>query len=96
MIDSPNSLDSALRRPGRFDREIEVEVPNVIEKQSILSIHLRSIPHSLNEQDIEWLANHSNGFTGADLRLLLTEASLKILDQHCLEGVENRRENIVL
>lgn len=87
----PRGLDPALRRPGRFDREVEVEVPTVSEKRSILEVGfggkseakilLRDVPNSLDAANRDYIAEHSNGFTGADLRLLLTESTLYRLDQ---------------
>ena len=76
----PNGLDPGLRRPGRFDREIEIEVPTIPEKREILEVLLSSLPHALSAEDIDFVATHTNGFTGADLRLLLTEASLSLMD----------------
>lgn len=87
----PRGLDPALRRPGRFDREVEVEVPTASEKRSILEVGfggegeakilLRDVPNALDAANRDYIADHSNGFTGADLRLLLTEATLYRLDQ---------------
>lgn len=76
----PQGLDTALRRPGRFDKEIEIEVPMPSEKEEILNVMLASLPHALTPADVAFVASHTNGFTGADLRLLLTEASLLLLD----------------
>ena len=76
----PQGLDTALRRPGRFDKEIEIEVPTPSEKEEILNVMLASLPHALTPADVAFVASHTNGFTGADLRLLLTEASLLLLD----------------
>ena len=76
----PQALDAALRRPGRFDKEIEIEVPTVEEKEEILRVMLGTLPHELTSEHVRYLASHTNGFTGADLRLLLTEASLLLLD----------------
>lgn len=76
----PQGLDTALRRPGRFDKEIEIEVPMPSEKEEILNVMLASLPHVLTPADVAFVASHTNGFTGADLRLLLTEASLLLLD----------------
>jgi len=72
----PDSLDSALRRPGRLDRELEIRVPTVSERNEILNVLLRKIPNRLAEADITELASVTHGFVGADLSLLCKEASL--------------------
>ena len=48
----PDALDSALRRPGRFDREIEIGIPNTADRQDILRRLLRNVPHNLREEDL--------------------------------------------
>ena len=48
----PDALDSALRRPGRFDREIEIGIPNTADRQDILRTLLRNVPHNLLEEDL--------------------------------------------
>ena len=99
----PRGLDPALRRPGRFDREVEVEVPTVSEKRSILEVGfggkseakilLRDVPNSLDAANRDYIAEHSNGFTGADLRLLLTESTLYRLDQLQTDHQDNHQNN---
>jgi transitional endoplasmic reticulum ATPase len=74
----PNALDPALRRPGRFDREIEIKVPNKSGRYEILQIHTRNMP-LLQDVDIEKLASISHGFVGADLEYLCKEAAMKTL-----------------
>src|SRR5580698_1494939 len=74
----PNALDPALRRPGRFDREIEIKVPNKKGRYEILQIHTRNMP-LLQDVDIEKLASISHGFVGADLEYLCKEAAMKTL-----------------
>ncbi len=74
----PNALDPALRRPGRFDREIEIKVPNKRGRYEILQIHTRNMP-LLQDVDIEKLAAISHGFVGADLEYLCKEAAMKTL-----------------
>ncbi len=74
----PDSLDPALRRPGRFDREIEIGVPDRIGRKEILFIHTRNMPLA-KDVNIEELANISHGYTGADLSFLVKEAALKSL-----------------
>ena len=65
----PNSLDTALRRPGRFDREIELRVPDKRGRLDILKIHTRNMPLAKNV-NLEELARVTHGFVGADLNSL--------------------------
>lgn len=75
-----NSLDPALRRPGRFDREIEIPPPNRDDRFSILSALMRSYPGSVvSEQELNRVADICHGFVGADLSLLCKEAFLSAL-----------------
>ncbi len=74
----PNALDPALRRPGRFDREIEIKVPDKKGRYEILQIHTRHMP-LLQDVDLERLASVSHGFVGADLEYLCKEAAMKTL-----------------
>ena len=74
----PNALDPALRRPGRFDREIEIKIPNKKGRHDILLIHARNMP--LNKDvDLEKIAAISHGYVGADLEYLCKEAAMKCL-----------------
>ncbi|RUS24731.1 AAA family ATPase [Jimgerdemannia flammicorona] len=75
----PNALDEALRRPGRFDREIEIGIPNSSARYSILATLLRNIPHSLSDDNIKGLAAISHGYVGADLAAVCREAGLKTI-----------------
>jgi SpoVK/Ycf46/Vps4 family AAA+-type ATPase len=77
----PNALDSALRRPGRFDREIEIGVPDKNERTEILQIHTRRMP-GIEEVDLDQLATITHGFVGADLAALAREAAMKTLREH--------------
>ena len=74
----PNALDPALRRPGRFDREIEIGVPNKDGRLQILQIHTRGMPLE-KDVDLTQLANVTHGFVGADLEALTKEAALHAL-----------------
>src|SRR5438876_5269158 len=74
----PNAIDPALRRPGRFDREIEIKVPDKKGRLEILQIHTRHMPLQ-QDGDIERLAAVSHGFVGADLEYLYKEAAMKTL-----------------
>ena len=74
----PNAIDPALRRPGRFDREIEIKVPNKKGRSEILQIHTRHMPLT-PEVDLERLSSITHGFVGADLEGLCKEAAMKTL-----------------
>jgi len=74
----PNSIDSALRRPGRFDREVEISVPDKKGRLNILKIHTRNMPLSKNV-NLEMLAAKTHGFVGADLSSLAKEAAMAVL-----------------
>ena len=73
-----NSIDPALRRPGRFDREIEIGVPSREGRKEILQIHTRAMPFS-KDVDIEELASVTHGYTGADISSLTKEAAMRAL-----------------
>ncbi|WP_042684312.1 CDC48 family AAA ATPase [Methermicoccus shengliensis] len=74
----PNALDPALRRPGRFDREIEIGVPDKEGRLEILQIHTRGMPLS-EDVDLEKLAEMCHGYVGADLAALAKEAGIRAL-----------------
>lgn len=74
----PNAIDPALRRPGRFDREIEIKVPNKKGRKDILTIHMRNMPLS-EDVDDDRIAGISHGYVGADLEYLCKEAAMKCL-----------------
>jgi transitional endoplasmic reticulum ATPase len=74
----PNALDSALRRPGRFDREIEIRVPDKFGRLEILQVHSRNMPFDLSV-DQSRIAAVTHGFVGADLEYLCKEAAMKCL-----------------
>jgi transitional endoplasmic reticulum ATPase len=71
----PNLLDPALRRPGRFDREIVIGIPDVVARREILGIHTRGMPLA-KDVDISTLASITHGFTGADIAALCREAAM--------------------
>jgi transitional endoplasmic reticulum ATPase len=73
-----NAIDPALRRPGRFDREIEIGVPDKEGRLEILQIHTRGMPLD-KDVDLEKIANMSHGFVGADLQSLAKEAAIRAL-----------------
>ncbi len=74
----PNALDAALRRPGRFDREIEINIPNRAGRSEILAIHTRGVPLD-DDVDLENLADLTHGYAGADLSALVKEAAMRAL-----------------
>jgi transitional endoplasmic reticulum ATPase len=103
----PDSLDSALRRPGRFDREIEINAPNKEGRLAILKIHTRGMPLTKNVK-LDEIAAKTHGFVGADLAALTKEAAMSVLrrnlhkfniengqdiPQEILESLKVRRED---
>jgi transitional endoplasmic reticulum ATPase len=74
----PNSLDPALRRPGRFDREIAISIPDQRGRLEILQIHTRGMPLA-QDVDLEKLSQITHGFVGADLEALCREAAMNAL-----------------
>jgi len=74
----PNALDPALRRPGRFDREINLDVPDVNGRLEIINIHTREMPLS-DDIDFDKLSDLTHGFIGADLENLCREAAMSAL-----------------
>jgi transitional endoplasmic reticulum ATPase len=83
----PDSLDLALRRPGRFDREIVIGVPGQEDRLEILQIHTRGMPLS-SDMDLSLLAGITHGFVGADLQALCREAAFSCLREHLPEHIE--------
>lgn len=74
----PDSIDSALRRPGRFDREIEIGIPDEEGRFEILNIHTRGMP--IDEKvDLQQISKITHGFVGADLEILAKEAAMRSL-----------------
>ncbi len=74
----PNALDPALRRPGRFDREIEIGIPDRRARKEILEIHTRGVPLA-DDVDLDKLADMTHGYVGADLAALVKEAAMRAL-----------------
>ncbi|KAJ2776482.1 hypothetical protein H4R18_005651 [Coemansia javaensis] len=70
----PNALDPALRRPGRFDREIRIDVPNQIQRRQILAYYTRRMPLA-GRLSLDGLAEVTNGYVGADIAALCREAA---------------------
>lgn len=74
----PDAIDAALRRPGRFDREIEIGVPDKEERKEILEVHTRNMPLA-NDVDLDDITEVTHGFVGADLEALCKEAAMRVL-----------------
>ena len=88
----PNAIDPALRRPGRFDREIEIGVPNKQGRLEILQIHTRGMPLA-EDVDLEKIASVTHGFVGADLEALCKEAAMRAL-RRILPQIDFEKETI--
>ena len=80
----PEGVDPALRRPGRFDREFEISVPNEDGRLEILLIHTRGMPVS-DDVDLKDLASELHGYTGADIKSLCREAAMKSIRRYLPE-----------
>ena len=78
-----DAIDEALRRPGRFDRELAVGVPDVDGRRQILAIHARGMPLAA-DVDLDEIARSRHGFVGADLAALVREAALAAVRRHLL------------
>ena len=89
----PEAIDPALRRPGRFDREIEIGVPDREGRKEILLIHTRNMP--LADVDLDRLADITHGFVGADLAALVREAAMAAL-RRVLPKIDLDAESIPL
>jgi len=88
----PNALDPALRRPGRFDREIEIGIPDKQGRYEILQIHTRGMPLA-EDVDLNKLADMTHGYTGADLAALCRETAMKALRRY-LPEIDLEQERI--
>ena len=88
----PNALDPALRRGGRFDREIEIGIPDQKGRLEVLQIHSRGVPLS-DEIKLEKLAASTHGFVGADIQTLVKEAAMKAL-RRVLPEIDLEVENV--
>ena len=80
----PDSVDPALRRPGRFDREFEISVPNEDGRIEILLIHIRGMPVA-EDVNLKDLASELHGYTGADIKSLCREAAMKAIRRYLPE-----------
>ena len=95
----PDILDSALLRPGRFDRKIEVLLPDIQGRTKILSVHSLSKPLA-DDVDLKFWASRTAGFSGADLENLMNESAIhcarNFSKKICNENIENALEKITL
>ncbi len=93
----PNAIDPALRRPGRFDREIEIGVPDKMGRHEVLQIHTRAMPLT-SDVNLHRLSNICHGYTGADMSALCREAAMKALRRYLPEVnlAEERIPNVML
>jgi transitional endoplasmic reticulum ATPase len=80
----PNAIDPALRRPGRFDREVEIGVPDKAGRYEVLQIHTRNMPLA-EDIDLKRLSDVTHGYTGADIASLCREAAMKALRRYIPE-----------
>ncbi|KAJ4842381.1 hypothetical protein Tsubulata_000919, partial [Turnera subulata] len=78
----PEAVDPALRRPGRFDREIYFPLPSVKDRAAIISLHTRRWPKPVSGPLLEWIATRTVGFAGADLQALCTQAAMIALKRN--------------
>ena len=88
----PDSLDPALRRPGRFDREIEIGVPDKDERKEVLEIHTRNMPLA-EDVDLDKIAENTHGFVGADLESLCKEAAMRVV-RRIIPDIKSEDEKI--
>src|SRR6202023_3352055 len=82
----PNAIDPALRRPGRFDKELEIGIPDATARLEILRLQLRKMPHILIDAYVQSIAAKTFGYVGADLIALCTEAGMRCIKN----GVKNK------
>jgi len=94
----PDVLDPALLRPGRFDRQIVIDKPDLVGREAILKVHVKSVKLSENA-DLKSIASQTSGFSGADLANLVNEAALlaarKNKDSVCMEELEESIERVM-
>ena len=89
----PNAIDPALRRPGRFDREIQIGVPDQNGRLEILKIHTRRMPLE-KTVDLPYLSKITHGFVGADIEALVKEAAMNVIRRNISELNIKESENI--
>ncbi|CAH2053659.1 unnamed protein product [Thlaspi arvense] len=77
----PDAIDPALRRPGRFDREIYFPLPSLDDRAAIISLHTRKWPKPVSGYLLKWIAKETAGFAGADIQALCTQAAMIALNR---------------
>ena len=96
----PDVLDPALMRPGRFDRQVIVDLPDVGGRKGIFNVHIAKVPYNKETLDIEKLAKATPGFSGADIANMVNEAALLAARLDCsevtLEHLEEARDKIMM
>lgn len=96
----PDVLDPALLRPGRFDRQVVVDMPDVKGREGILKVHLRKIPLLAEDVDVEVLAKSTPGLSGADLANIVNEGALLAArrnhDRVYMSDMEDAKDKILL
>lgn len=91
----PDSVDSALRRPGRFDREFYFPLPDLEARKKIISIHTRKWDPPLQEHFVEHIARMTKGYGGADLRALCTEAALSAIQRRYPQIYQSQQKLLI-
>ncbi|KAF7698344.1 hypothetical protein HF521_004854 [Silurus meridionalis] len=91
----PEALDPALRRPGRFDQELEVGVPSAQGRMDILSKQLCSVPNDITTEELQELADAAHGYVGADLAAVCKEAGLHAL-RRVLSSTPGISDNVLM
>ncbi|KAH9057499.1 AAA family ATPase [Lactarius vividus] len=85
----PNAIDPALRRPGRFDREIEIGVPDLNARIAILNVLLAKTPHSITRDELHATASRAHGYVGADLAAVVREAGTLAIKRFLASGPDS-------
>ncbi|TFK22011.1 AAA family ATPase [Coprinopsis marcescibilis] len=91
----PNAIDPALRRPGRFDREIEIGIPDAEARLSILNVLLKNTPNSISQSQLHSLASRAHGYVGADLSAAVREAGT-IAIKRWVNSIEGDKPPLIL
>eukprot|EP00158_Paraphelidium_tribonemae_P006309 Partr_v1_DN27771_c2_g1_i1_m67485 putative Ribosome biogenesis ATPase len=89
----PDSIDPALRRPGRFDKEIEIAVPSPADRLDIFRVHLKRIPNDIDDVDLKRMADSTHGYVGADIASICREAGLMALKRWRLQDTADCLES---
>ncbi|KAF7314391.1 AAA family ATPase [Mycena kentingensis (nom. inval.)] len=92
----PNAIDPALRRPGRFDREIEIGIPDAPARFSILQVLLSKTPHAVADSDLLALASRAHGYVGADLSAVVREAGTIAIKRWVADPARSPQKDLAL